>query len=72
MTTKKTELALRVLTAINQKEEPNPNDVLLLRGYRGEDRDLPADEMACIVIQQTLDERKTERDGDLTERLMNP
>ena len=58
MTTKKTEVALRVLTAINFKKEPDPKDVTLLRAYCPEGRDLDTDEMACIAIQQALNGRK--------------
>jgi hypothetical protein len=38
MTTEKTAVALRVLTAVNRKEEPDPKDVVLLRAYCPERR----------------------------------
>jgi hypothetical protein len=54
MTTEKTAVALRVLTAINRREEPEPRDVTLLRAYYPDHRDWPADELACFVIEEML------------------
>ena len=60
MTADKTALALRVLTAINNKQEPEERDVFLLRAYYPAPRDHDPDELACIVIQEALD-RKAEK-----------
>ena len=62
MTTEKTAVALRVLTAINQKQEPDPKDVTLLRAYCPDHRDLPPDELACVVIQAVYERHKRERE----------
>jgi hypothetical protein len=51
------ELALRVLTAITQKHNPNPEDVERLRREVARDKaDLPIDELACEVIQHALEQ----------------
>jgi hypothetical protein len=68
LTTDKTAVALRVLTAINRKQEPDPKDVVLLRAYCPEGRDLPSDEMACMVIQDVLKVLKKKRDQRERER----
>jgi len=52
MTTEKTAIALRVLTAVNLKQQPDPKDVALLRAYCPEGSALDADELACMVIQE--------------------
>ena len=62
MTTEKTAVALRVLTAINHKLEPDPKDIALLRAYCPEGRDSDLDELACMAIQQALAARKERRD----------
>ena len=62
MTTERTAVALRVLTAINHKEEADPRDVALLRAYCPEGRELDLDELACMAIQQTLETRKAFRE----------
>jgi hypothetical protein len=62
VTTDKTAVALRVLTAINHKQEPDPKDVVLLRAYCPEGRDLEPDEMACMVIQDVLKLLKKNRE----------
>jgi hypothetical protein len=54
MTTEKTAVALRVLTAINNRRPPDQKDVVLLRAYCPEGRDFEADELACLAIQQAL------------------
>ncbi len=47
------EIALRVLGAINERREPEPEDVLLLRRAREETaEDQPADELACEMINR--------------------
>jgi len=68
MTTEKTRVALRVLTAINDKRDADPKDVVLLRAYcpdgraDGPDgRELDPDEMACIVIQDALKAKREKR-----------
>ena len=62
MTTEKTAVALRVLTAINNRQYPEERDVLLLRAYCPDQRDLPPDELACIVIQEMYERQKRERE----------
>jgi len=50
--------ALRVLTAITEKRQPDPADVTLLRSYAGpQAKDVPLDEFACAIIQQALERR---------------
>ena len=61
MTTEKTSVALRVLTAINNKHKPEEPDVALLRTYCLDYGDLDLDEMACIVIEQALAQNRSER-----------
>jgi hypothetical protein len=54
VTTDKTAVALRVLTALNDKQEPDPKDVVLLRADCPDGRDVDLDEVACMVIQDVL------------------
>jgi len=63
MTTEKTKVALRVLTALNEKRDPDPKDLALLRAYCPEGRDLGPDELACMAIQQALEARKARRNA---------
>jgi hypothetical protein len=50
--------ALRVLTAITEKREPDPADITLLRSYAGpQPKDVALDEFACTIIQQALKHR---------------
>jgi len=63
MTTDKTAVALRVLTAYNQRQHPNERDVLLLRAYCPTYPDMSPDEMACIVIQEMIERQKGKRTG---------
>jgi hypothetical protein len=68
MTTEKTAVALRVLTAINRKQEPEQRDVVLLHAYCPDHRGLPPDEIACILIEQMLRRRKARKasgDGNM-------
>ena len=58
MTTEKTAVALRVLTAYNQRQQPDERDVLLLRAYCPQYPDMSPDEMACIVIQEMIERQK--------------
>jgi hypothetical protein len=60
--TEKSTVALRVLTAINTQQEPEEADLLLLQEYCPEHRDLPPDELACMVIQLALRQRKEARE----------
>jgi len=61
MTTEKTALALRVLTAYNQRQHPDERDVLLLRAYCPMYPDMSPDEIACLVIQEMIDRQKGTR-----------
>jgi len=58
MTTDKTAVALRVLTAFNNQHVPAECDVLLLRAYCPDCRDLGPDEMACVVIQDAMKQKQ--------------
>ena len=54
--------ALRVLTALNEKQAPATEDVEELRSLAPPDaRDLPLDELACEVIQAALKRRAAVR-----------
>jgi hypothetical protein len=53
--------ALRVLTAINEKGAPRPEDVNELRGFAPDSGHLPPDELACEVIQAALKRRAAVR-----------
>ena len=48
------ETALRVLSAVNNRREPNPMDVRWLRGCADSEGQLPVDELACELIQKAL------------------
>jgi hypothetical protein len=61
VTTEKTAVAIRVLTAINNRQTPTDGDVLLLRAYCPDHRDLDPDELACLVIQEAMERRKKTR-----------
>jgi hypothetical protein len=63
MTTEKTAVALRVLTAINQDDVPAERDVVLLRAYCPDYRDMEPDEIACVVIQEAMKGKMDERYG---------
>jgi len=62
MSTDKTAVALRVLTAINDRKEPDERDVLLLRAYCPDFRDCGPDELACVAIQEELKRKKMARE----------
>ena len=64
MTTDKTAVALRILGAINKRQHPDEKDVLLLRAYCPDQRDLAPDEMACLIIQQSIQARQKSREKD--------
>jgi hypothetical protein len=61
VTTEKTAVALRVLTAINYKQELDPKDIVLLRAYCPEGRNLDLDELACMVIQDAMKAKRQQR-----------
>jgi len=63
MTTEKTAVALRVLTAYNHRQHPDERDVLLLRAYCPTYPEMSPDELACIVIQEMIDRQKERRTG---------
>jgi len=50
-------LALRVLTAINEKREPEPDDLEKLRAMAPLIGDSPPDELACDVIKLAIERR---------------
>ena len=54
MTTPLTTVAIRVLTAINNRMTPDPNDVELLRVSFPNHPDFEPDELACFVIQEAM------------------
>jgi len=54
MTTERTTIALRVLTAINNREKPTDADVFLLHLYCPGNDGLDPDELACLVIQDAI------------------
>jgi hypothetical protein len=52
------ETALRVLAAINARQDPDPSDVHALRTYAGPQPDgMSLDEFACEIIQKALERR---------------
>jgi hypothetical protein len=58
MTTHQTTVALRVLRAINQHQNPAKADVDLLRTYLPDHANDAPDELACAVILRRLEVRK--------------
>ena len=64
MTTEKTKVALRVLTALKNKSDPDEKDVALLRAYCPAGRDLDLDELDCLAIQQALAARQARREDN--------
>jgi hypothetical protein len=68
MTSQQIAVALRVLTAINNRENPDEQDLLLLCLYCPNHADLESDELACMVIQRALEERKLQRQDMLVSR----
>lgn len=63
MTTEKTRLALRVLTALSNREQPTEHDVALLRRLVPDHQGLDLDELACIVIQEAVQQTAKARLG---------
>lgn len=54
-------IAVRVLTALNEKRPPDPDDLGYLRQSAPLSAHLPADELACEVIQQAIKRRTAGR-----------
>jgi hypothetical protein len=54
-------LAMRVLTAVSERQQPAPADVEALRALAPSVANLPPDEIACEVIQQSLKRREVFR-----------
>ena len=55
------ELALRVLQAITEKWQPDPQDIEKLRRLVPDSDRLSVDEIACDVVQQELKRRSQVR-----------
>ena len=53
--------ALRVLTAISERQEPDQADVDELHWYAPADRERPLDEVVCDAIQRALQDREEKR-----------
>ena len=56
-------IAVRVLAAVNEKRPPNPADLGYLRQFAPLSVHLPADELACEVMQQAIRRRTEEREA---------
>ncbi|HEY3827292.1 MAG TPA: hypothetical protein VGL82_22215 [Bryobacteraceae bacterium] len=50
-------IAVRVLTAVNEKRQPDAADLGYLRQFSPPAAHLPCDELACEVIQQIIKQR---------------
>ena len=59
--------ALRVLTAISERQEPNHADVDELHWYAPSDHERPVDELVCDAIQRALKDREQKRKAIQTE-----
>jgi Cdc6-like AAA superfamily ATPase len=53
--------ALRVLTALSERQEPDQADVDELHWYAPAERDRPIDELVCDAIQRALRDREQSR-----------
>jgi hypothetical protein len=53
--------ALRVLTALNERQEPDPSDVDELHWYAPSDAERPLDELVCDAIQRAMQDRDLRR-----------
>jgi hypothetical protein len=51
------ETALRVITAISEREHPDPDDVAALKAYAPQSADLPIEELVCDVINDAIRHR---------------
>jgi hypothetical protein len=71
MTTDTTKIALRVLTAINKRERPKEDDLVALRAHAPDHGGLDPDELACVVIQQAMEQRRTARETRVNGQLKN-
>jgi hypothetical protein len=50
-------LALRVLAAVTEKQDPDPQDLAALRELAPDAAGIDADELACEVIQRAIKHR---------------
>ena len=55
------EVAVRVLMAITSRRNPEPDDVAALHRLAPCAGPMPLDELACELIQEALQHRKTRR-----------
>jgi len=65
--------ALRVLTAMSERHEPDKSDVDELHWYAPADRERPLDELVCDAIQRAIKDREEKRKvirADLRERAL--
>jgi hypothetical protein len=56
-------LAIRVLTAITNRQHPEPTELEELRRLAPQSSDLPPDELACEVIQRGIKRSAVVRAG---------
>jgi hypothetical protein len=63
LTTDKATVALRVLTAINNRKTPEERDIFLLRLYCPEYRHCDPDELACFLLQESMQRKLAARNG---------
>jgi hypothetical protein len=66
-------VALRVLTALSERQEPDQTDVDELHWYAPADRERPIDELVCDAIQRALKDREDRRkakQAQIRERLL--
>jgi hypothetical protein len=61
LTSNLTKVAIRVLTAINNRANPDLKDVELLRSYFPDHPDCDPDELACVVIQEAIQRKMAAR-----------
>ncbi|MEI9974291.1 MAG: hypothetical protein WDO73_20920 [Ignavibacteriota bacterium] len=59
--------ALRVLTALNERQEPDVSDVDELHWYAPCERERPVDELVCDAIQRAMKDRDLKRKAIQTE-----
>jgi len=57
------ELALRVLTAVNEYREPEPTDLVQLRRLAPDWASRPTDLLACEVIQRAVQRARVVHDS---------
>ena len=51
-------IAIRVLTAITDRQNPEPDDISSLVRYAPDLKNLPSDGLACAIIQRALKARE--------------